>query len=292
VLENFQLAAIIKGQPTPTLLRIPLHQHLQTTLASTWDTQYTTFVQDKTETSFSAGYTPEDSELVFINDYVPPAWLRDQSSKTVHLLDPIPKGNDAFDQVIGIAGFALMDTAEVILLQNFSRSHIIRPNWSLFLDGNTYNTLTTPGITLSDRLTAVYTPVTKRLLFSNFRNTNYLLPLSDYYAEASDQQIHEILSHSHFVIADIRTYTKDSSQWFRKRFAMLHDSKLLDNYSVHDIAKDSHKYDVNIQIEHNKIVFPTNKTDAKKLLQYLNEEIYLGAITNHLYETNSKRTAD
>lgn len=156
----------------------------------------------------------------------------------------------------------------------------------------TYNTLTTPGITLSDRLTAVYTPVTKRLLFSNFRNTNYVLPLSDYYAEASDQQIHDILSHSHFVIADIRTYTKDSSQWFRKRFAMLHDSKLLDNYSVHDIAKDSHKYDVNIQIEHNKIVFPTNKTDAKKLLQYLNEEIYLGAITNHLYETNSKRTAD
>ena len=39
-----------------------------------------------------------------------------------------------------------------------------------------------------------------------------------------------------------------------------------------------------------KIVFPTDKSESKKLLQFFNEE--RGAITDTLYETNSKRKAD
>jgi hypothetical protein len=41
-----------------------------------------------------------------------------------------------------------------------------------------------------------------------------------------------------------------------------------------------------------RIIFPSEKAPAKKLLQFLNEEIYIGAITDTLYETNSKRTTE
>ena len=41
-----------------------------------------------------------------------------------------------------------------------------------------------------------------------------------------------------------------------------------------------------------KIVFPSDKSAVKKILQFLNEELFRGAITETLYETNSKRQAD
>jgi hypothetical protein len=49
---------------------------------------------------------------------------------------------------------------------------------------------------------------------------------------------------------------------------------------------------VTITVRGGKIVFPRDKGQAKKILQYLNEEIFRGAITNNIYETNSKKTAD
>ena len=51
-------------------------------------------------------------------------------------------------------------------------------------------------------------------------------------------------------------------------------------------------YDVELKIDNNKIIFPAEKAKAKKLLQYLNEELYKGVITEKVYETNSKREAE
>jgi hypothetical protein len=83
-----------------------------------------------------------------------------------------------------------------------------------------------------------------------------------------------------------------ANQWFRKRFALLDDSGILDKYSAKQIQARSKGYDVEVQISKGKIVFPAAKGPAKKLLQFLNEELFRGAITETLYETNSKREAD
>lgn len=73
---------------------------------------------------------------------------------------------------------------------------------------------------------------------------------------------------------------------------MLKDSKILDKYTAKEIKARSKWYEVDVQIKNNKIIFPADKTAAKRLLQFLNEELYRGPITETLYETNSKREAD
>ena len=60
--EDFQLAAIIKQRRNTRLLRIPLHQGLQDTLAESWREQHEAFVQDIDEIDFNAGYQPEEHE--------------------------------------------------------------------------------------------------------------------------------------------------------------------------------------------------------------------------------------
>ena len=168
----------------------------------------------------------------------------------------------------------------------------IQPGRALFLKNNTYESIEHPGLTLDKKLSAIYKPAESKLLFRNFRTVNTFLPLSDFYKEASEQEILVVLDHKLLAPEDSNAIATGANQWFRKRFALLKDSGVLDNYSAQEIQSRSNGYDVSVHILNDKIVFPSDKAAAKKLLQFLNEELFRGAITETLYETNSKKQAD
>ena len=72
---------------------------------------------------------------------------------------------------------------------------------------------------------------------------------------------------------------------------MLRDSEILEEFSATEIEERARGYDVGLVVRDDRVVFPEDKKEAKKLLQFLNEELFRGAITETLYETNSKRAA-
>ncbi len=293
MLENFQLAAIIRQGGTTRLLRIPLHQGLQDTLSESWEEQYAAFVEDMAEIGFNAGYQPEEHERFRLQDYELPAWLAGEDSQSVPALDAITNDDALLDATKGIVACARNDNGEELMLfQNFSRSHVIRPGRFLFLQNDTYETTPRAGLTLDSRLSAVYLPTAGKLLFHNFRTVNTFLPLADFYEEASEQQIRDVLGHKLLAAEDADALATDANQWFRKRFAMLRDSTVLDTYSAKQIQARSKGYEVAIHVSKGQIVFPAERAAAKKLLQFLNEELFRGAITEKLFETNSKREAD
>jgi len=292
MLENFQLAAIVKQGGQTRLLRIPMHQALQGALATSWDAQYEAFVEDIDEIAFNAGYQPEAHERFILPNIELPEWLATEDSQSVTDLDAITNDDALLDTTKGIAAFARKDGAEIILFQNFSRSHIIRPGRFLFLQNNTYESTQRPGLTLDNKLSAVYRPGDQTLLFHNFRTVNTFLPLADFYKEASEQEIRGVLDHDLLAPEDEDALAVNANQWFRKRFAMLRDSGILDNYTAQQIREHSAGYEVDVVVQDERITFPADKREAKRLLQFLNEEIFRGAITETLYETNSKREAD
>lgn len=293
MLENFQLAAIAKRGAHTRLLRIPLHQALQDRLSETWQDQLDSFFEEAQEISFDPGYQPESHEIFCLEGFDLPPWLVEENSETAANLDPLHDDAQVLADVKGLVAFARDDQGEeVMLFQNFSRSHVIRPGNFLLLRGNTYETSQHPGLTLDQKLSAVYLPVDGKLLFQSFRTVNTFLPLADVYEEASEQDIRQVLSHERLAAEDPDALAEGANQWFRKRFAMLRDSGVLDQYSATQIRNRSNGYDVDIHMEQGKIVFPADKPAAKKLLQFLNEELFKGAITETLYETNSKREAD
>lgn len=293
MLKNFQLAAIVRQGGEVRLLRIPLHQGLQQTLATSWQAQFDAFVNGVQEIDFNAGYQPEEHERFRLNGYEPPQWLGGENSQKAANLDPITNNEALLDSIRGIAAFARdAKGREQVLFQNFSRSHVIQPGRFLFLKNDTYETAERPGLTLESKLAAVYAPADKKLLFHNFRTVNTFLPLADFYEEASEHQIREVLKHERLAAEDADALAVDANQWFRKRFAMLRDSDVLNQYSAKQIQARSKGYDVQVQISKGKIVFPADRAAAKKLLQFLNEELFRGPITEALYETNSKRKAD
>lgn len=293
MLENFQLATIIRLGRTTRLLQIPMHQKLQDTLARSWQEQYAAFLDEVQEIDFDLGYKPEPHERFRLQDYDLPEWLANQDSQSVANLDTITNDDSMLDNISGVVAFARNEQdEEVMLFQNFSRSHVIRPGRFLFLQGDTYESTQRPGLTLDNKLSAIYLPTENKLLFNSFRTVNTFLPLADHYKEASEQEIREVLDHDLLAPEDADALATDANQWFRKRFAMLRDSGILDQYTAQQIADHSDGYEVNIHLHGDKIVFPADRAQAKRLLQFLNEELFRGAITETLYETNSKREAD
>lgn len=293
MLKDFQLAALVKIGEQWRLLQIPLHQQLQNSLAASWQQQYETFTTDMNEITFDPGYNLEEHERFRVKGYALPEGLQAGAGGQVRNLDSINKHENLIESVKAIIAFARNAQGdELMLAQSFTRSHVIQPGHFLFLQNDTYESPERTGLSLGSRLAAVYNVKSKQLLFENFRNTNTFLPLTDFIAEASDHDIREVLSHHLLKPQDISATVAGANQWFRKRFAMLKASKILDHYTTAQLVKRSEGYEVDLKVEKGRIVFPADKHVAKRLLQFLNEEIFRGPITEKLYETNSKREAD
>ncbi len=297
MLENLHLVALLKERNQLTLRRIPLVGELQATLTEQWQDQLDEFLREAEEVHFDPGYTPEAHERFSLQAFVLPEVVAAESSGSVRLLDPINmQGAEPF-LIRAILGFARQgDGSEIVLAQSFSKSHIIRPGQFLFLTRDTFETSNAPALSLRDHLTAVYYPAEQKLLFKNYRATNAIFSLVDFYKEATEEDIKAILSHDKLAPVDADALAKGASQWFCKRFALLKDSEVLEQYAVAQIVQHSNGYDLDIQIDNatgqDRIVFPAEKAPAKKLLQFLNEELFRGSITERLFETNSKRIAD
>lgn len=293
MLSNFQLVAIaIKGKKI-SLYKVPLTRALQRKLANQWNAQLTDFTEGVELIQFDAGYNLEPEERFAIENFELPEWLAGHNSQSAAELPSIGDNEDRLSEIKALVGFGrLQEGQEVIVFQSFSRRNVINPGRSLLLTDGIYDTNTKPALTIGDNCSAVFFAEDASLVFSHFRSVNVYLPLAEYYEEAAEEDIREILTHDAFAPENIDALAVDASQWFRKRFAILRDSGVLDEYSVQHIVDHSDGYDIELTLADGKIVFPEDKGKAKKLLQFLNEELYKGAITEKLYETNSKREAE
>jgi hypothetical protein len=292
MLNNFHLAALAKVEGRPELFRIPIDQVLQTSQGEMWSQQLDEFMKKTTEIDLNMGYNPDEHERFRIKDFTLSDPLGSHTSQNIQDVKEISKQEEAMESIKTIVAFCRDENkTELVLFQNFTKSDVIRPGRFLLLRENTYETVKRPGLTLDTKLAAVYNAKEKKLLFRNFRTTNTFLPLTDFFEEASEEEIKKILKHKSLAPEDAQALAVDANQWMRKRFAMLRDSGLLNDYTPKQIKARSKGYEVDVIIKNGKIVFPSDSGAARKLLHFLNEELYRGPITENLYETNSKHLA-
>ena len=236
---------------------------------------------------------PPNQEIFFLSGFKLPDWLENQNSLTVPDLDSIGRDDTVFDSVKGIVAFARNQNGEeLVLFQRFTRTQVIQPGRFLFMQLDTYTGVDRPALMLNRKLSAIYQSDERKLLFDSYRNVNAFLPLDEFYREASEQDIREILNHERLAPENPDENATNPDQWTRRRFALLRHSGILDTFSTDEILTRSEGYDIQIQIVEDRLVFPADKRRVKRLLQFLNEELFRGAITDTLYETNSKKKAE
>ena len=256
MLKNFHLTALTKQHDQKELFHVPLLQSLQDALAETWGQQLGVFTNNVAEIPFNAAYKPELHERFRLSDFDLPEPLCSINSLNVQNQPSISKHEETMDSIRSLVAFCRNNAGEeLVLFQGFSRSHVIQPGSFLLLKHNTYESANHPGLRLDNKLSVVYFVREKKLLFHNFRVANTFLPLSDFYEEASEEEIRGILNHKLLAPENVDALAIDANQWFRKRFAMLKDSGVLDQYPLQQIKKRSKDCNVAIQIAKGKIVF-------------------------------------
>ena len=286
------MAAIVDEGGERRILHVPLHRDLQRSLAVDWDEQLGSFLENVDEIDFDPGYKPEARERFCLKDYELPTWLEGQDSESVRNLDRMENGGKGMGEIRGLVGFAYDGNGrKQMLFQNSTKGRVVQPGCYMFLEGGTYRSMQQSALCLDNHLSAVYFSDQGSLIFQNFRTVNTFLPLEAIFEEASDKQMLNLLAHERLAPENPDQVVSFANQWFRKRFAMLDKSGVLDKYTSAEIAKDAKLHEVTVKLDGERIIFPADKQKARRLLQYLNEERFVGAITDTLYETNSKRAA-
>ncbi|CAN5501688.1 hypothetical protein BH09SUM1_BH09SUM1_01140 [soil metagenome] len=293
MLTNFHIAALLRIERQDQLLRLPMHVSLQETLASEWEAQLATFLHEVEEIPFAPAYTPEEHEKFVLTEFTLDPPLGGVDSGTIVNKPSLMNARDHLEKIRSIIAFCRQDDRELVLFQNFFRGRVVRPGGFMLMGNDTFSELTTPGFALDRKLAAVYYPHQRKLLFSSFRTVNTFFDLAQFYREATQDEIHEILQHAIFAAEDGANIAELTGQWFAKSFAMLRDSRLLDNHSAPQLKLIADGLEIAIQVTQDngtdQIVFPADRKQARVLLKFLNQQVFRSAITRDVKETNSYR---
>lgn len=126
--------------------------------------------------------------------------------------------------------------------------------------------------------------------FINYTNANKVLPLGNYYREATQEEINNFKTLEMFTLSNENAFDKYSSAHnVRGQIAKILDSGVLSQHTASELKDIASSHDVNIVVENNKIVIPTEKKDIKYFLTFLSEKIYKGPLSGKTLISSSTR---
>lgn len=160
----------------------------------------------------------------------------------------------------------------------------------LILDGDTFKRIQDPGLLVGDDVHVALAH--DRLVFRSLWWARRVFDLEAYYVEATQEQMDVFMQR-----ADIRVETEgfaeSASQWERKRISYLVQSGLLDQTTPLEVREKAAVYGIQVGVEPgdagDQIVVPDDSVQRKALLKFLEEDYYVGPITETKFVANSKR---
>jgi hypothetical protein len=293
--SHFHFFALTQVSPGETeVKRIRTSHSLQTELADFFGGQAAQFLHpDLERIPFEGTYQVDDSEVFVIEDFkiaeiFTAAPMHPSQFESI-VLD---KTNPPTIKAIFAASHDYTSDSATIYFQSFRKTQLILKGFTIsFHSKNTFRKMKDAGLTLGEKLAAVFQE--GRLLFRSYFVVNSFLDVKEYFKEATDEEIVEVVNHPMLLAEDEEQLTSISDSWMRRRSAALQASGILDQITPRKTANKAQKYDVEIVVKKKNgkdaIVFPSDKKKAKKLLTFLNEGFYQGELTDRLYQTNSQR---
>jgi hypothetical protein len=237
---------------------------------------------------FQSTWTEADEgEVIVISPYALPLLFTKAVASQIDLPMlslPLPQGQ----KIRAIVAHA----KDLVVFQTFTKRNLLEFRRTALLIRENFQRLEGQAISFDGAACAVLRG--DELFFRSFRKVAAILDLSNYFREATTEEIATALKHPVFSVENQQATIALANQWTRRRFWMIQKSGLLDTISprkVAEQAKNQQGLEFKVVRKNGKeaLVFPVDPDDAKSLLQFLNEEMFLGAITDRRFLTSSKR---
>jgi hypothetical protein len=247
------------------------------------------FEEEKSEIDFDGRYCVEADEILSIKEYPIDQTIKEAviNPLTLDMLDLDGDRDNIKALVSGFWG----KTERYITFQAFDTRKILSKKLTLIHSNNTFTKLVDPGLVIDDKIDIIFQ--NNRLFFNSFHNARKIFDLSEYYKEATNEDLSEFSQNEMFSFDDQQWFIENADSTMRKKVTLLQKNKVLENTKP-KVIKDAAK-EFGIQIEiitvegKKKIKFPKDKKLVKEIIRFLDEDYFFAPLTKRKCLTNSKR---
>lgn len=235
-------------------------------------------LDDVEEIEFDGNYNLDLNEISFVNLLLP-----DEMTNAV----ANPLGTLNLDLTNESIRFLFWYEKGTYYFQTFDRRKLLSNHSVLIYDKQTYNQLKEDAFIVDNAVHAIYKD--EKFLFKSYAVANRIFSLSEFYKEATNEEILVFAVHPNISI-DKDWFTENTNSSIRKQITLLLKSKILDGADTKKIKKFAKGYKLPLELDDKgKIIFPTDKKHCKELLLFLNEQYWTGMISEKQFKTTSKR---
>lgn len=272
--------------------RIRTDQQLQSELTGLFEAQATEFLSaDLDRVPFDGRYKVDESELFIISgfkmsdEYLAAAKQPQQCDDLI-----LKQTTPVAIRSLFAARHDVASDSTTIYFQSFNRSRLLIGGFTVLLQQNTYQKITDAGLTFDTKLAAVYQD--GDLLFRSYSAVKSFLDVTEYFHEATNEEISAVLRSTVMSCPDEATVLQQADGWMRKRFSAIKASRILEKITARKVVNRAKKFGLAIQVSKmdgkSVLVFPVDKKEAKKFLSFLSEGYFVGELTGALYQSNSQ----
>ncbi len=284
------LLAIIVDNNVTEIKRVPLSEEVNQQIETFYSDSLTEFLFDKELIDFDGNFKPNPEQLFFINNYPLDAEIINSTINPLayNILDI----NDFEGKIIGLFVKLNLDNTDYYIFQHFDARKIISNRGiSLFFNQNTYSRVDRRGISINGTITAVY--MQNQLLFQSYFNTKKIFDLNNYYEEATAEDIDNFTGSEILDFSPIENFEEYLNSTSRKKIKSIQMSGILNNHTVPDIILKAGNFNINLSAnEEGKLIMPSDKSELRNLLRFLDEDYFETSITGTKCMTNSKLPLD
>jgi hypothetical protein len=282
----------LTSNPETRVVKFELSALVQTELTQYLKEQEERFDDVETEIEFDGKYKPDAGEILCIKNYDDIDGL-DNAIKNPLGIFPVSPTEDFFLEIKALfTGYEKQDGGIKILLQNFDKRKMISTNGlSIFHSDNVYKKIEGIGLTVDHKLTA--TLESGNLKFYSFHSARQIFDLSEYFKEATDDDLRDFLKIDIVQSFDTEQFFNLSDSWVRRKVSLIQQSGILQNVPISKMKAAAIDFNIPFSTvtENGKevIEIPDQKSDLKKLLRFLDEDYYKSLLSKTHFVTNSKR---
>lgn len=249
-----------------------------------WERSYSQFISDEiSEVAFDGSYKPDKEEVLYVTMDLPECFA------------DIPNNTNNYNEIV-IPG----DRIKTVCLyhdgnyffQNFMNNYIVKAsNIALIWSNNTYKKLDEQkAFTIEETVNAIYH--NGKLYFRSYASARQIFDLSEFYKEATNVDIDNVLGDAVFAGTDCEWMKENCDSVMRKQIKSIEDSGILEGLDVTKRTFKSWAKKAGIPEDvynTGHLVFRKNKKECKMILSFLNDDIFEGHFTKSIYLSNSKR---
>lgn len=177
------------------------------------------------------------------------------------------------------------------LFQIFNSGNLLENKYIVkFLqEQHNFNRFTEKAFIINNKIQAIHK--NGRLYFKSFPNVSKIFDLKENMVSATDGEVSTFGNNTNITI-NLDWLRRHANAKTRRLIKMIIESGTLDTYmglGRRQRDKLAQSVGVEIIIRDDRIIFPNNIGKINKILEFLNEDVYVGMISSQVFWTNSKK---